>query len=91
VYLRFDGQPVNTAAGHIRAQAADCRSLAAQLRAIGQVVDVDLRRGLSDLVEVCADAFELVGLDLDLLAARMRAGALLYDAVESGIANGNRR
>ena len=83
--LRFDGPRVGTAAEHTRAQAAACRDLAAALLGTGPVSDADVQHGLTDVVEVCADAFELVALDLGLLAARMRAGARLYDAVEQAV------
>ena len=83
--LRFDGQHVGTAAEHTRSQAAACRDLAAAMLGAGQVSDADVQHGMTDVVEVCADAFELVALDLGLLAARMRAGARLYDAVEQAV------
>jgi hypothetical protein len=38
------------------------------------------------LADVAADVLELVGRDLALLAGRVRAGALLYDRVETGLA-----
>ena len=82
MFLHFDGQPVVTTAGHARSQAAACRDLVAALIGSQPVSDPDVRLGRTDLVEVCADAFELLALDVDLLAARMRAGARLYDAVE---------
>ena len=37
------------------------------------------------LADVAADVFELVGRDLALLATKVRAGALLYDRVETGL------
>lgn len=82
MFLHYDGQHVVTTAGHAGSQAAACRDLAAALIGSQQVSDPDVRHGRTDLVEVCADAFELLALDVDLLAARMRAGARLYDAVE---------
>ena len=83
--LRFDGQQVGAAAEHTRSSAAACRDLAGAIRGTGQVSDPDVQHGLTDVVEVCADAFELVALDLGLLAARVHAGARLYDAVEQAV------
>ena len=40
------------------------------------------------LADVAADVFELVGRDLALLASKVRAGALLYDRVETGLSRG---
>ena len=47
--------------------------------------DRALRDGVSVLADVAADVFELVGRDLALLATKVRAGALLYDRVETGL------
>jgi hypothetical protein len=38
------------------------------------------------LADVAADVLELVGRDLALLAGKVRAGALRYDRVETGLA-----
>ena len=85
--LQFDGRQVGAAAEHTRTQAAVCRDLAAAALGTARVSDADVRLGLTDVVEVCADAFELVALDLELLAARMHAGARLYGAVEQAAAD----
>jgi hypothetical protein len=47
--------------------------------------DRALRDAVSMLADVAADVLELVGRDLALLAGRVRAGALLYDRVETGL------
>lgn len=84
--VQFDARPVGAAAEHIRMQAAACRALATAVLGVARVSDADVRLGLGDLVEVGADAFELVALDLELLATRMHAGTRLYDAVERAAA-----
>jgi hypothetical protein len=58
--------------------------LAAEVSGLGEVADTDIiRAGVGELADVCADVLEVVAIDLDLVAARMSAGARLYSAVEA--------
>jgi hypothetical protein len=89
VRLFVDGEVVVAAAAKAAGHAAACRGLAVDLTGLGGVADLantDVRAGVAELTDVCADVFELVAIDLDLVAARMRAGARLYVAVEGAAA-----
>jgi hypothetical protein len=84
---------VVTAAVTVAADASACRALAAELSGLGQVADLantEVRAGIGELTDVCADVLELVAIDLDLVAARMRAGARLYSAVEAAVVAASR-
>ena len=70
------------AAGH----AATCRALVVDVSGLGSVADPGVRTGFTELADVCADVLELVAIDLDLVAARMSAGARLYSLVEGATA-----
>jgi hypothetical protein len=86
--LLVDGDVVVAAAVTVAADAAACRALAAEVSVLGEVADLadtNVRAGLCELTDVCADVLELVAIDLDLVAARMRAGARLYSAVEAAV------
>jgi hypothetical protein len=85
--MRVDGGGVTTAASHLAHRAGEvtdqgqrCAGLAAGLS------DRVLHDGVAVLADVAADVFELVGRDLALLATKVRAGALLYDRVETRLA-----
>jgi hypothetical protein len=85
--MRVDGGGVTTAASHLAHRAGEvtdqvhrCAGLPAGLS------DRVLHDGVAVLADVAADVFELVGRDLALLATKVRAGALLYDRVETGLA-----
>jgi hypothetical protein len=87
--LLFDGDVVVAAAVTVAADAAACRALAAEMSGLGEVADLaetDIRAGVGELVDVCADVLDVVAIDLDLVAARMSAGARLYSAVEAAAA-----
>jgi hypothetical protein len=92
VPLLVDGDVVVTAAVNVTGHAGACRALAAEVSgladvaAMGNIVDTDVRAGVGELADVCADVLELVGIDLDLVAARMSAGSRLYSAVEAAVA-----
>jgi hypothetical protein len=78
----------------VAAHADACRALSAGVAGLGDGLDLadgDVRGGLSELSDVCADVLELVAIDLDLVADRMRAGARFYSAVESAAAGEFRR
>lgn len=84
--LLVDGDVVVAGAANVAADAAACRALAAEVSGLGEVTDTDVRAGVHELADVCADLLEVVAIDLDLVAARMGAGAQLYSAVESAVA-----
>jgi hypothetical protein len=81
--LVVDSDVVVTASAHVAAHADACRELAAELSALGGLADRDIGSGFIALTDVCADVLELVAIDLDLVAARMSAGARLYSAVDA--------
>jgi hypothetical protein len=85
--MRVDSGGVTTAASHLARRAGEvtdqvhrCAGLTAGLS------DRMLHDGVAVLADVAADVFELVGRDLALLATKVRAGALLYNRVETGLA-----
>ena len=86
MHLVVDSDVVAAASAHVGAHADACRALAAELAALGGVVDRDVGSGFTALTDVCADVLELVAIDLDLVAARMSAGALLYSTVDAAAA-----
>jgi hypothetical protein len=89
VLLLVDGDVVVTASADVTGHADACRGLAAEVSILGDGVDVadtDVRAGFGELADLCADVLEVVAIDLDLVAARMSAGARLYSAVEAAVA-----
>jgi len=86
VRLVVDSDVVVAASAHVAAHADACRGLAAELVALGGLADRDVGTGVTALTDVCADVLELVAIDLDLVAARMSAGAQLYSAVDAAAA-----
>ena len=87
--LLVDGDVVVTASVNVAGHADACRALAADVSGLGDMADVadtDVHAGLGELADVCADVLEVVAIDLDLVAARMSAGARLYSAVEAAAA-----
>ena len=87
MFLRVDDRALTSAAERLRQHADDFRDLAAAVLRVPQPQATPLRRGYIDLVEVCADAAELLAMDVELLTARLRAGARLYDSVERAVAS----
>lgn len=91
--LLVDGDVVVAAASTVAADSAACRELAVEVSGLGEVAGLastDVRAGVGELTDVCADVLELVALDLELVAARMRAGARLYSAVEAAVVAASR-
>jgi hypothetical protein len=91
VFLLVDGDVVMTASVNVAEHADACRALAADVSGLGEVADTDVQAGVYELTDVCADVLELVAIDLDLVAARMSAGARLYSAVEAAAIPSSRR
>jgi hypothetical protein len=73
------------AAYGLRELAAGCARLPEGLRE--QVV----AHGLGVLSDAVADAFEVVALDLALVARRLRAGAEVYDSTEQALTGADPR
>jgi hypothetical protein len=86
VRLVVDSDVVVAASADIAAHADHCRGLAAELLALTGLADRHVGAGVTALADVCADVLELVAIDLDLVAARMSAGARLYSAVDAAAA-----
>ncbi len=84
--LVVDSDVVVAASADVAAHADACRGLAAELAALGGLADRAVGAGITALTDVCADVLELVAIDLDLVAARMSAGARLYSAVDAAAA-----
>ncbi|MDQ1601950.1 MAG: hypothetical protein QOD68_3424 [Actinomycetota bacterium] len=85
--MRVDSGGVTTAAGHLAHRAGEVTDQVNRCAALpAGLSDRVLHDGVAVLADVAADAFELVGRDLALLATKVRAGALLYDRVETGLA-----
>ena len=90
MHLVVDSDVVVAASANVAAHADACRALAAELPALGGLADRDVGAGVTGLTDVCADVLELVAIDLDLVAARMSAGARLYSAVDAAAAGADR-
>ena len=86
MHLVVDSDVVLAASADVAAHAGACRGLVAGLSALGSTADRAVGAGITALTDVCSDVLELVAIDLDLIAARMSAGALLYSAVEAAAA-----
>ena len=85
--MRVDSGGVTTAAGHLAHRAGEVSDQVNRCAALpAGLSDRVLHDGVAVLADVAADVFELVGRDLALLATKVRAGALLYDRVETGLA-----
>jgi hypothetical protein len=85
--MRVDSGGVTTAASHLADRAGEVTELVTRCAGLpAGLSDRPLRDGVAVLADVAADVFELVGRDLALLATKVRAGALLYDRVETGLA-----
>lgn len=63
-------------------QVAACEAVSSGLR------DTSLVAGVNDLADVAADVLQLVAMDLELLSAKVRSGAVLYDRVEELVRDG---
>jgi hypothetical protein len=87
VEMRVDSGGLTTAASHLAHRAREVTDQVHRCAGVpAGLSDRALRDGASMLADVAADVFELVGRDLALLATTVRAGALLYDRVETGLA-----
>ena len=84
--LVVDSDVMVAASAEVAMHADACRALAAELAALGGLADRDVGAGVTALTDVCADVLELVAIDLDLVAARMSAGARLYAAADAAAA-----
>lgn len=87
--VRIDAGGVVAATGRLESEADAARRLASSLAALGRV-DVDtlggaLAEGLRVVGDICGDVLEVVGLDLDVLAAKTLAGARAYDTIERAV------
>lgn len=86
MHVRYDGGETVGAAALLEREADTGRRLAvAAGRLGGGVAHGPLLEGLRVLGDVCGDVLEVCGLDLDLLADTVRAGARAYDEVERNI------
>ena len=84
--MRVDSGGLTTAASHLAHRAGEVTDQVHRCAGVpAGLSDRALRDGVSVLADVAADVFELVGRDLALLATKVRAGALLYDRVETGL------
>jgi hypothetical protein len=86
--LRVRGDGLVSAAGHLEGRARLARShLAGCARVTAGLRDPTLQEGVRVLADVVADALELVSQDLELLSSKVRAGAAVYERVESALAS----
>ena len=85
--MRVDSGGLTTAASHLAHSADEVTDQVHRCAGVPNgLSDRALRDGVSVLADVAADVLELVGRDLALLAGKVRAGALRYDRVETGLA-----
>lgn len=86
VQIRVETAGVASAATHLAEAALTARRLSASAVTLAAgVADRTLVDALEVLGEVCGDALDVVGLDLDLLASAARAGAAVYEQVERAV------
>ena len=86
--LRVRGDGLVSAAGHLQARAGLARShLADGVRVPAGLREPALQEGVRILADVVTDALELVAQDLELLSTKVRAGAAVYERVESTLAS----
>jgi hypothetical protein len=84
--LRFDGGLVEPVAHRLRGQAAGFHELAAAIRQIdGQLSEVAVAGGVHTFSAVCAEALDLIAIDLDLLGGCLAAAIRSYDTTELAI------
>ena len=85
--VRVDSGGLTTAASHLTRRAGEVSDQARRCAGVpAGLSDPALCDAVSLLTDVAADLLELVGRDLALLATRVRAGALLYERMETGLA-----
>lgn len=89
VHVRFDADGVVAATVRLESAADAARRLASAVAKLGGshagTVDAALVESLRVVGDVCGDILEVVGLDLDVLAAKARSGAQAYDEMERGV------
>lgn len=86
VQIRVETAGVVSAATHLAEVALTARRLSASAGTLAAgVADRTLVDALEVLGDVCGDALDVVGLDLDLLASAARAGAAVYEHVEQAV------
>jgi hypothetical protein len=89
VQVVVDGDGMLAASTYLRARSDEVRLLATRCEDVtSRLCDRVLRAGAHALADVVADALELVASDLDLLASKVREGAVLYDRVERDLRDG---
>jgi hypothetical protein len=89
--LRVDGSGLVAGAGHAMTDAHAVHELAVAAERVGAGLgEPAVGAGLGAVTEVCGDALRLIALDLEVVGARLRAGARLYDAVESEVVGAGR-
>ncbi len=88
MHLFVDPEAVALAAARVGESAGGCRVLATALTSTSGLSDARVRAGFNELADVCGDVLELVAIDLELIAARLRAGGQLYSSVERSLAGG---
>ena len=79
VALRAASAQLDDRARVARDLMADCARLPAGLH------DPALQEAVRALSDLAGDVLEVLAADLDLLATKVRAGAVLYDHVESSV------
>ena len=86
---RVDAGEVVAATSRLQSEADAVRRLAASMAAVGHVEGGTLEGALAESMrvvgDICGDVLEVVGLDLDVLARKARAGAGAYDAIERAV------
>ncbi len=85
--LRVDGSALTYLSGRLRTMAATARELAQGLRRIDITgLDATIDPALREMTNFGGDVFDLVAVDLDVIAAALRSGGALYRHLEATLA-----
>ena len=86
MHLQVDPSTLLSSEADLRQRGAELRGTAAATARISGLRDPSVSAGLAQLTDVCGDALELVACDLDLVATRVGAAAVVYTATERVVA-----
>jgi hypothetical protein len=84
--VSVDADALSAGARQIQRRSGECRELTAAAARLDGPADPAVGAALREVADACADALELVALDLEVVAARTLAAAAAYTAVERAVA-----
>lgn len=85
-HVRVQGDALHAARAQLDDRARLARDLARDCARVPDGLhDPALREAVRALADLAGDVLEVLAADLDLLATKVRAGAVVYDHVESSL------